>query len=377
MTTVTFVNTISINSYGLHDFEQLIVTPTGQINAPFTLAIYNDRSASLTSGAHNITIEVMGSVSCGSGIAIDLSRGPFPSPGPANAILVTASGLVTSGMNFVTVFMGGAGNAFSNAGTVIGGGGFWGTGMNGGHIDNSGTITGAFGAALHLDSFSSTTITNSGALRGVAGVEFINSTARVFNAGDIVATDETRAAFDGASASAAFVLRNSGTVSGPVKGLIGSAFADVITNKGSIEGTIDLGSGADKFFGRLGTIDSKISGGNDRDFIQSGRGDDVVDGGSGNDTLSGNAGDDTLTGGSFADTFVFLRRGGDDVVTDFVSGTDKIDLRAFHFVNFAAVSSLLVAHPGGVELDLTSKLGGTVEFSGLTLASLTSGDFLI
>lgn len=161
-----------------------------------------------------------------------------------------------------------------------------------------------------------------------------------------------------------------------MKGFL-SSFADVITNSGSVEGTIDLGAGADKFFGRLGTVDSKISGGNDPDFIQSGRGDDVVDGGSGNDTLSGNVGDDTLTGGSFADTFVFLRRGGDDVVTDFLHGTDKIDLKAFHFVNFAAVSGLLNAHPGGVELDLTARLGGTVEFAGLTLASLTASDFLI
>ncbi len=60
-----------------------------------------------------------------------------------------------------------------------------------------------------------------------------------------------------------------------MKGFL-SSFADVITNSGSVEGTIDLGAGADKFFGRLGAVDPKISGGNDPDFISSGRGDDVV-----------------------------------------------------------------------------------------------------
>ena len=63
-------------------------------------------------------------------------------------------------------------------------------------------------------------------------------------------------------------------------------------------------------------------------------GNDILDGGSGNDRLYGGSGDDILTGGAGADKFVFSMRGidgtsgndGNDVITDFTLGTDKIIL---------------------------------------------------
>lgn len=64
----------------------------------------------------------------------------------------------------------------------------------------------------------------------------------------------------------------------------------------------------------------------------------AITGGAGRDTLTGTAGDDvitgaegadTLTGGAGADTFVYRSlRDGVDTVTDFVPGTDRIDLSA-------------------------------------------------
>jgi Ca2+-binding RTX toxin-like protein len=61
-------------------------------------------------------------------------------------------------------------------------------------------------------------------------------------------------------------------------------------------------------------------------------GNDVLTGGAGNDTITGNIGRDVLTGGAGADTFIFrayfesgiveARR---DLITDFVSGIDKLD----------------------------------------------------
>ncbi len=61
---------------------------------------------------------------------------------------------------------------------------------------------------------------------------------------------------------------------------------------------------------------------------------DSLDGGSGDDTLVGGAGADTVTGGAGADHFVFDSRansGARDLITDFVTGTDKlaIDRSAF------------------------------------------------
>ena len=44
---------------------------------------------------------------------------------------------------------------------------------------------------------------------------------------------------------------------------------------------------------------------------------------------------DTLTGGGGVDTFAFGAMPGDDAITDFVSGTDMVDLSALAGVDFA------------------------------------------
>lgn len=75
-----------------------------------------------------------------------------------------------------------------------------------------------------------------------------------------------------------------------------------------------------------------LSGGDGADSLNGGNGNDLLEGGAGADMLVGGMGVDTLTGGTEADTFVFfnlaemgtgVRR---DVITDFVSSTDTIDL---------------------------------------------------
>lgn len=49
----------------------------------------------------------------------------------------------------------------------------------------------------------------------------------------------------------------------------------------------------------------------------------------GADTLEGGKGDDILTGGANIDTFVFHYHAGKDTVTDYIDGTDKINLHAY------------------------------------------------
>jgi peptidase M10/serralysin-like protein/pre-peptidase/matrixin/hemolysin type calcium-binding protein len=53
-----------------------------------------------------------------------------------------------------------------------------------------------------------------------------------------------------------------------------------------------------------------------------------LDGGAGNDRLYDSAGDDTFTGGAGADIFTFGYLTGQDIITDFEDGIDKIDLSA-------------------------------------------------
>jgi Ca2+-binding RTX toxin-like protein len=73
-------------------------------------------------------------------------------------------------------------------------------------------------------------------------------------------------------------------------------------------------------------------------------GDDTIAGGAGNDTLSGGDGTDRLTGGSGADRFVFDTADAlvhADLITDFVSGVDRIALKASVFTGLGAVGTTL------------------------------------
>jgi trimeric autotransporter adhesin len=85
-------------------------------------------------------------------------------------------------------------------------------------------------------------------------------------------------------------------------------------------------------------IDSFVGGdGNDSlngfggaDFLQGQAGDDVISGGDANDIIIGGTGRDTMTGGAGADTFRFAGASdspanAQDLITDFVSGVDKLD----------------------------------------------------
>ena len=137
---------------------------------------------------------------------------------------------------------------------------------------------------------------------------------------------------------------------------------------------------ADSFFGGQGT-----------DFMYGGDGSDRLYGSSGRDQLTGGTGQDWLTGGSGNDTFFYNsaadagRPESSDVITDFRSGGDHLDVHAFmaggHFVG----SGPLVAG-GGAQISYDAATGilsgdvngdGTVDFN-ITMANhvaLVAGDF--
>lgn len=148
---------------------------------------------------------------------------------------------------------------------------------------------------------------------------------------------------------------------------------------------------------RGGTGDDTLDGGNDNDFLHGqqgndvllgsagfdtlfgGGGDDNLDGGGRNDQLDGGTGNDTLTGSGGADRFIFGRNAGNDVVTDFTDGTDRIDLTAFGLQNFNALNTAgaLNAEAGGVWIDLGVIGGsGTIWLDGVNLGQLDATDFL-
>jgi Ca2+-binding RTX toxin-like protein len=93
------------------------------------------------------------------------------------------------------------------------------------------------------------------------------------------------------------------------------------------------GSGA--INGTGNTLNNVITGNGGNNILNGGAGADRLIGGLGNDMLRGDAGTDSLTGGSGRDSFIFRSVSESttsattaDVITDFVRGTDKINLSA-------------------------------------------------
>jgi hypothetical protein len=86
------------------------------------------------------------------------------------------------------------------------------------------------------------------------------------------------------------------------------------------------------------TAGFSLTTGNGADALTGGAFADTLNGGAGNDTLTGGVGADSLTGGTGADTFVFgantsttsysSNAANIDTITDFVSGTDKLQITA-------------------------------------------------
>jgi Ca2+-binding RTX toxin-like protein len=99
----------------------------------------------------------------------------------------------------------------------------------------------------------------------------------------------------------------------------------------------------------------------------------ILTGGSGADILEGKGGNDVLTGGAGADTFVFAAGSGNDRITDFQSGVDRLMLRG---VDPAAIKAA-VAVSGGIKgLEVTFNAAGDSIFLSGTL-SLKDGDLVI
>jgi Ca2+-binding RTX toxin-like protein len=91
------------------------------------------------------------------------------------------------------------------------------------------------------------------------------------------------------------------------------------------------GDGNDTLNGNMGN--DSLYGGDGNDFLNGGMSSDRLFGGNGDDTLVGGLGADTMTDGSGDDVYRYFSvtdstpgLGNRDILTDFTSGVDKIDL---------------------------------------------------
>ncbi len=150
-----------------------------------------------------------------------------------------------------------------------------------------------------------------------------------------------------------------------VEHLSGSAHDDVLAGDRR-DNVIDGGAGNDTLYGGPGGGDDRLDGG---------PGNDRLYGGQGRDRLTGAAGDDRLVGGPGADVFVVAPGEGQDTVTDFTDGVDRIDLTAFGLAGIDNLTTTTTTD--GVALDLTDSGGGTILLADFAMASLDATDFIV
>lgn len=385
------------------------------------------------SGNHSNRIRVDGSVVSTGATAIRLdANGTYG----GHSVTIGQTGIVTSLFGDAMQIYG-ANSTLRNFGQVAGETqGVWLIDFNNGLVENFGDMSGLSGAGVRLYQATHVTILNSGLISGNQGIEGYQSTFDLTNSGVIQAASASATIMADAAASG-IRIDNSGVIRGRGDALSATDHADNVINSGSIVGNVELKAGDDTYRASdLGSVDGTIfggagddilrgaaaedllvggggqdtlrgrhgddslsgNGGNDRlvggageDLLLGGRGrdvlfggnqDDILNGQAGNDWLNGGRGDDILTGAIGADVFAFNRNAGDDTITDFVDGDDRINLSAFGFAqgDFAVKIAPALSNAGGgaTFLDLEILGGhGSVLIEGLGFAQADAGDFIL
>ncbi|WP_203076813.1 calcium-binding protein [Falsiroseomonas ponticola] len=152
--------------------------------------------------------------------------------------------------------------------------------------------------------------------------------------------------------------------------LAGTAADDTLRG-GSLADSLSGGAGNDYLQG--GTGDDTLAGGAGNDLLYGGVGNDVLIGGDGDDQLRGQAGNDVMTSGAGADRIYVVRGEGQDRVTDFTPGVDKVVLSGITTAEITAkvavvsgVSGLLLSVADGTSLFLDGVGAVTAKQLGLS-----------
>jgi Ca2+-binding RTX toxin-like protein len=279
------------------------------------------------------------------------------------------------------------------------------------HIENSGLISGHTIVYAYTDNFSLKQ-SATGEMRSQDGAIYLGGNSgdvsRIENAGLIVSAshfavvsgDSRDTVINSGHIIGALVLGGSadvfrdlgGTVKGAIKGGLGD---DLFVLAGSDFNIVEVASaGRDTIRSSVSFVlnDSEIevltlTGKTAANATGNAYGNEITGnaianrlrGMAGEDILSGGLGNDRLTGGADADTFVFARSGGRDIITDFTDGTDIIDLTAYgkKLDHFAELKPFIHDTGADVSIDLTSfKDGGVIILKGVDAALIGSADFL-
>jgi Ca2+-binding RTX toxin-like protein len=190
------------------------------------------------------------------------------------------------------------------------------------------------------------------------------------------------------------------TVTGSGNFTLGNVRADVLTTTGitgTVSATLTNSTGGSVFSGGSGAttitgtaLADQITTGLGNDVISGGNGADRIDAGNGSNTITGGAGDDILTGGTGVDTYVFsaTTTNGNDTITNFTGGTDKLNvvnmtaaaITAGTLLSSAGATDtttnranyLQVINTDGTAASIVTGATGTISLAQLTAGTLTN-----
>lgn len=237
------------------------------------------------------------------------------------------------------------------------------TGINinaiGSHIENHGSIRGIDDGIDYYQGVTDIVNAEDGVIRGLVGVRVSEEGGAIVNRGKIIG--ESMSVYEYGAGE--LELRNMGFLGGDV--VLGDG-GDLFVNKGGtvdgivkgglghdvyriVSGQVDiyeaLGEGVDTLQVRtsysltdsvaieilegFGNSDIDLTGNGLANRVVGNAGKNVLHGLGGKDIISGFGGNDQLWGGEAADTFNFMKGWGRDVIADFETGVDRINLEQY------------------------------------------------
>ena len=145
--------------------------------------------------------------------------------------------------------------------------------------------------------------------------------------------------------------------------------------------TIHGGAGNDLINGSAGNDiihggegNEQIWGGNHNDTLYGDGGNDNIAGGLGDDTITGGTGNDYLIGNQGNDIFVYNKGDGNDVISDFNTDEDQIDLSSMEIYDFTDLSisqngdDTVISFPDG---------DGSITLRNFISSNLSADDFIL